>query len=113
MLYGKLLLLNKIKGPVMLAASDASVGFKTGVIIWKFFIKYVCVPTLLGASQVALVVKNFPASAGDISDVSSILGSGRSPGGGLHNPLQYSCLDDPMDVGPWQATVHKVAENWT
>ena len=42
MLYGKLLLLNKIKGPLMLAASDASVGFKTGIIIWKFFIKYVC-----------------------------------------------------------------------
>ena len=72
-----------------------------------------CVPALLGASQMVLVVKNLPASAGDISDVSSILGSGRSPGGGLHNPLQYSCLDDPMDVRPWQATVHKVAENWT
>ena len=113
MLYGKLLLLNKIKGPVMLAASDASVGFKTGVIIWKFFIKYVCVPTLLGASQVVLLVKNLPISAGDVSDVSSILGLGRSPGGGLGNPLQYSCLDDPMDGGPWQAAVHKVAENWT
>ena len=97
----------------MLAASDASVGFKTGVIIWKFFIKYVCVPTLLGASQVVLLVKNLPISAGDVSDVSSILGLGRSPGGGLGNPLQYSCLDDPMDGGPWQAAVHKVAENWT
>ena len=112
MLYGKLLLLNKIKGPVILAASDPSVGFKTGIIIWRFFIKYVCVHTLLGASQVALV-KNLPASAGDVSDVSSILGSGRSPGGGLGNPLQYSCLDNPTDGGPWQATVHRVTENWT
>ena len=72
-----------------------------------------CVHTLLGASQVALVVKNLPASAGDVSDVSSILGLGRSPGGGLGNPLQYSCLDNPTDGGPWQATVHRVTENWT
>jgi len=112
MLYGKLLLLNKIKGPVILAASDPSVGFKTGIIIWRFFIKYVSVHTLLGASQVALV-KNLPASAGDVRDVSSILGSGRSPGGGPGNPLQYSCLDNPTDGGPWQATVHRVTENWT
>ena len=95
MLYGKLLLLNKIKGPVILAASDPSVGFKTGIIIWRFFIKYVCVHTLLGASQVALMVKNLPVSAGHISDVSSSLGLGRSPGGGVGNPLQYSCLDNP------------------
>ena len=83
MLYGKLLLLNKIKGPVILAASDPSVGFKTGIIIWRFFIKYVSVHTLLGASQVALVVKNLPANAGDVSDASAIPGLGRSPGGGL------------------------------
>ena len=100
MLYGKLLLLNKIKGPVILAASDPSVGFKTGIIIWRFFIKYVCVHTLLGASQVALMVKNLPVSAGHISDVSSSLGLGRSPGGGLGNPLQYSCLENPMAEEP-------------
>ena len=47
------------------------------------------------ASQVVLVVKNLPANAGDIRDKSSIPGSGRSPGGGHGNPLQYSCLENP------------------
>ena len=64
-----------------------------------------------GASQVALVVKNLPISAGDLKDAGSILGSGRSPGGGHGNPLQYSCLENPMDRGAWQATVHGVAKN--
>jgi len=50
------------------------------------------------------VVKNPPANAGDIRDVSSILGSGRSPGGGHGNPLQYSYLENPMDRGAWRAT---------
>ena len=63
------------------------------------------------ASQVVLVVKNPPASAGDIRDTGSIPGSGRSPGGGHGNPLQYSCLEDPMDRGAWQATVHRVAQS--
>ena len=58
-------------------------------------------------SQVALVVKNPPANAGDIRDTDSIPGSGRSPGGGHSNPLQYSCLDKPMDRGVRQAMVHK------
>ena len=92
--------INKIKDPVMLVARDPSVGCKTGIIIWKFFVKYVCVHTLLGASQVALVVKNLPANVGDVSDASSVPGLGRSPGGGLGNPLQYSCLENPMDEGP-------------
>ena len=47
----------------------------------------------------ALVVKNLPASAGDIRDLGSIPGSGRSPGGGSGNPLQYSCLENSMDKG--------------
>ena len=56
---------------------------------------------LLGASQVALVVKNLPANAGDIRDASSVPGSGRSPGGGRGNPLQYPCLENllVMDRG--------------
>ena len=58
------------------------------------------------ASQVALVVKNPLANAGDTKHVSSIPGSGRSPGGELGNPLQYSCLENPTDRGVWQATVH-------
>ena len=52
----------------------------------------------------ALVVKNLPANAGDIIDVSSILGSGRSLGEGNDNPLQYSCLENPKDRGAWRAT---------
>ena len=63
-----------------------------------------------GASQVALMVKNLPANAGDIRDTGSILGLGRCPDGGLGNPLQYSCLENPMDRGAWQAAVHRVAE---
>ena len=59
------------------------------------------------------VVKNSPASAGIIRDVGLIPGSGRSPGGGSGNPLQYSCLDNPMDRGaPW-VIVHGVAKGGT
>ena len=65
------------------------------------------------ASQVALVVKNPPASAEDIGDMGSIPGSGRSPGGGHGNRLQYSCLENPMDRGACQATIHGVAKSWT
>ena len=64
-------------------------------------------------SQVALEVKNLPANAGDIRDVGLIPGSGRSPGGWHGHPLQYSCLEDPLDRGAWQATVHRVTQIWT
>ena len=57
------------------------------------------------ASQVVLVVKNPPANAGDRRDMGSIHGSGRSPSGGHGNPLQYSCLENPINGGPWRATV--------
>ena len=50
------------------------------------------------------VVKNLPADAGDVRDVGSIPGSDRSPGGRHGDPLQYSCLENPMDKGAWQAT---------
>ena len=60
-----------------------------------------------------LVVKNPPANAGDIRDAGSIPGSERSLGGGHGNPLQYSCLENPMDRGACQATVHGVAESDT
>ena len=59
------------------------------------------------------MVKNPPASTGDIKDVGSIPGSGRSPGGGHGNPLQYSCLENPMDRGAWRATVHRITESDT
>ena len=57
------------------------------------------------------MVKNPPANAGDIRDAGSIPGSGRSPGGGNGNLLQYSCLENPMDRGAWQATVHRVTKS--
>ena len=62
-------------------------------------------------SQVALVVKKLPANAEDISHTGSIPGSGRSTGGGHGNPLQCSCLENPMDRGAWQATVHGVEKS--
>ena len=55
-----------------------------------------------------LMVKNPPAHAGDIRDAGLIPGLGRSPGEGYVNPLQYSCLENPMDRGTWQVTVHRV-----
>ena len=61
----------------------------------------------------ALVVKNPPANAGDVGDMGSVLGSGRSPGGGHSNPLQYSCLENPMDRGAWWATVHGATKSRT
>ena len=63
------------------------------------------------ASYMSQEVKNLPANAGDIRDVDSIPGLGRSPGGGYGNPLQYSCLENPMDRRPWWAKIHRVAKN--
>ena len=62
------------------------------------------------------MVKNSLANLGDIGDVRDaclILGLGRSPGGGHGNPLQYSCLENPMDRGAWQAAVQRVAKSQT
>ena len=59
----------------------------------------------------APVVKNLPANAEDIRNTGSIPGSGRSPGGGHGSPLQYSCLENPMNRGAWLAIVHGVAES--
>ena len=63
--------------------------------------------------QVVLVVKNSPANGGDIRDVGSVSGLGIAPGGWHGNPLQDSCLGNPMDRGAWQATVIRVAKSWT
>ena len=57
------------------------------------------------------MVKNLPANAGDVRDVGSILGTGRSPGARHGNPVQYSCLENPMDRGAGQATVHGVTKS--
>ena len=59
------------------------------------------------------MVKNPPANARYIRGTGFMPRSGRSPGGGRVNPLQYSCLENPMDRGAWQATVHRVAKSWT
>ena len=64
-------------------------------------------------SQVALVVKNPSANAGDSGNMGSILGLGRSPGEGNGNSLQYYCLGNPVDRGDWWATVHGAAESRT
>ena len=69
--------------------------------------------TLLGASQKALAIKNLPANVGDVRDVDSIPGLGRSPGGGYDNPLQYSCLENLTDRGAWRAMVHRFAKSQT
>ena len=60
-----------------------------------------------------LMVKNLPANAGEMKDMGSIPGLGRFPGGGHDNPLQYSCLENPTDRGPWQATAHRVTNSQT
>ena len=60
-----------------------------------------------------LVVKNLPANAGDLRDVGLLPGLERSPGGGHGNPLQYSCLENPMNGGAWRATVHMVTKSQT
>jgi len=59
------------------------------------------------------VVKNPHANAGDLRDTGLIPGLGRSPGGGHGNPLQYSCLKNPMDRGAWWAIVHRVTKSQT
>ena len=64
------------------------------------------------APQVALVLKKPPANAGSIRDVGLIPGLGRAPGGGNGNSLQYSFLENPMDRGAWQPTVHGAANRW-
>ena len=63
--------------------------------------------------QAALVAKNPPANAGHLADVGPIPGLGRSPGGGQGNPLQYSCLENPMDREAWLAIAHRVTKTQT
>ena len=80
-------------------------GFNFSIFLWM--------PIIIWASQVVLVVKNPSANAGDVREVDLLLGSGRSPGGGHGNPLQYSCLENLMEGGAWQAKVHRVAKSQT
>ena len=64
-------------------------------------------------SVVALVVKNPPANVGDIRDADSVPGLGRSSGGGHGNPLQYSCLENPVNRGSWRSTILRVRRSQT
>ena len=59
------------------------------------------------------MVKKLPANAGDIRDVGSIPGLGRSPEGKHGNPFQYSCLENPKDREAWRVIVHRVTKSWT
>ena len=59
------------------------------------------------------MIENLPATVGDARDGGSIPGLGRSPGGGKGNPLQYPCLENPVDRGAWWATVHAVSNSQT
>ena len=82
----------------------------------EIFYKLECTMCVLGlkggwASQGAQLVKNLPANAGDTRDVGLTLGSGRSPGGGNGNQLQYSCLENPMDRGPWSMGSQRIGHD--
>ena len=76
------------------------------------FLSIYSVAYFLRASQVALLVENPPANAGDVKDMGSIPGSGRSPGEGNGNPLQYSCRENSMDRS-LRATVYDIAKSQT
>jgi len=80
----------------------------TYVCVIYMYICIIYIYYMYEASHMALVVKNLPANAGDIRDPGSIPGLARSPGGGHDNPLQHSCLENPMDRGAWWAAVHGV-----
>ena len=78
---------------------------------WKHRSEF-CVKLLPGI-KVALVIKKLPASAGDVRDVGSVPGSGRSPAGGHCDALQYSWLENPIDRGARRATVCRITQSWT
>ena len=76
-------------------------------------ILFLLIPKLRWCFPHGSVVKNLLDNAGDSGDVGLILGSGRSLGGGNGNPVQYSCLGNPMDRGAWRAIIQEVAKSWT
>ena len=78
---------------------------------WDVGIDIYTILCIKWAFQVAPVVKNPPVNAGDVRDVGLIPGLGRSPVEGHGNPLQYCCLENPKDIGSWQATVDRVAQS--
>ena len=104
---GKLVYIGWINNNVLLCSTENYIQYPVINHNRKEYENYVCVCVCVRmcvcTSQVALVVKCPPANAGDVRDTVSIPASGRSPGGGHGNPLQYSCLENPMDRVAWQA----------
>ena len=82
------------------------------MIPFMLVLRYIFLYSELWASPVAQLVKKLPASSGDTADIGSVPGSGRSPGEGNGNPLQYSCLENSMDREAWLATVHGITKSW-
>ena len=74
---------------------------------------YICLCIYKWVFQVALVVKNLSANEGDVKEAGSIPELGRSPGEGNGNPLQHSCLENPMDRGTWRAALHGISQSQT
>ena len=93
------------------AWSAASMGLQRVRHDWATELNWTELNAMASGSPGGSVVKNLPASTGDTRDVGSIAGSGRSPGEGHGNPLQNSCLENPLDRGDWQATVHGLAKS--
>ena len=77
------------------------------------YLRFACIDVYMGTSQVVLMEKNLLANARDLRDAGSIPGLGRSPGEGLGNPPQYSCLENPLGRGALWATVHGVTKSQT
>ena len=73
---------------------------------------FIHIQSIIWASQVALVVKDLPANAGELRDTGSIPGSGRYPGEWHGNPLKYYCPENSIDRGAWWAIVHGATKNW-
>ena len=95
--------------PVSLTSPSLAGGFSTTNATWEAPCMFICI-FMYRASQVAQWVKDLPANAGDAG---LFPGSGRSPGGGHCNPLQYSCLENPMGREAWWATVYSVTKSQT
>ena len=108
------LALNLLYGPTLTSVYDYCKNI--ALTIWTFVgivmsLLFNTLSSFAGASQV--VVKNPPCNAGEVRNAGLILGLGRSPGEGHGNPFQYSGLENSMDRGAWQATVHGVAKSQT
>ena len=89
------------------------VSFTEGTIPSLNKVSFTWVHASQGTSQVALEGKNLPVSAGDVRELGSVSGSGRSSGGGNGSPLECSCLENPMDRGAWWAAVHGITNSQT